>query len=753
MPKPDRKIALIGLLPLFNMVDEAAAQSSPAPINGDSIAQLFGSRFGDGYSSVLLHELFGPLFPSAAGPSGATVFSSLVGYFNVFVLGVGGLLFLYNVFAGVLQTAHEGRILGRRWSSLWAPLRVLFAATLLVPAPGLGGYNAIQGAVAWLVKGSTAMASEVWSFGAAQILTGNLPVTGAAPRFDGDIFKSVYRNQLCARIANYQLEAAGSAKRVSFDSVPSSISNGYVSAIEGKQSNICGAYAIPKLPNYVARFENGAAAAVATEFRSLHFDVLRFLVESANEIIDSQWSSAIENSGELPNVSGDIARTIDGAGEMLEKGNRRILDNLLGADSSGGAARAAIADFISGGSCDSVVGGSVCYGEGWIGAGNWFMVIARLNSEILGLVRASISADESEYIGREINRLNRKVALAADSPGWFGRKFPRRRCGQVHARRGSASNLEFSERRIGTRPPRGWRRAVFGSQPARCKMRSRKYAPDCSRRFGGRTSREASKQLSKHFRRRIGAADPIAGLVSMGNWYLDVAGSLLLGRFATSLVAGSGASSTAILIAAPLAAIGASQSFILPMLPFLFWILAVAGYFLLVAESVIASTLWAFAHLRMDGEGISGDAGRGGWMLLLGLVLTPTLMVFGFFAGMAIFRIVSGLLDAGMFYAMSALVNASPIVGIFGLVAAGILIVVSYVVIIERSFSLVTEFPGRVLRWIGSESRISDGADLSRMNAGAASAASSIGSSAPRVGAILAGGGSMARRGLSKLMR
>ena len=140
-------------------------------------------------------------------------------------------------------------------------------------------------------------------------------------------------------------------------------------------------------------------------------------------------------------------------------------------------------------------------------------------------------------------------------------------------------------------------------------------------------------------------------------------------------------------------------------------------------------------------------------MLLLGLVLTPTLMIFGFFAGMAIFRIASGLLDAGMFYAMSALLNASPIIGIFGLVAAGILIVGSYVVIIEQSFSLVTDFPGRVLRWIGSESRISDGGGQSRMNAGAAGAAATIGSLAPRAGAILAGGGTMARRGLSRLMR
>ena len=752
MPKPGPGLVWIGILTPIGIVGEAAAQSAPAPVDSGTISGFFGRPFGDGYSSVLLHELFGPLFPSAAGPSGATVFSSIVGYFNVFVLGIGGLLFLYNVFAGVLQTAHEGKILGRRWSSLWAPLRVLLAAALLMPMPGMGGYNAIQGAAAWLVRGSTAMASEIWSFGATQILSGNLPVTGTTPRFDGDIFKSVYRNQLCARIANYQLEAAGSDKRVSFENISSNDADEYISAIEGKQSGVCGSYAIPKLPSYVSRFENGAADAVASQFQSLHYGVLQFLVESANEIIDAQWSAALENSGDLPEVSGDVAGAVDGASELLEGGSRRILDSLLGADSSGGAARAAIVDFISGRSCDTVVGGPVCYGEGWIGAGNWFMIVARLNSEILGLVRASVSAQESDYIAREINRLNRSVVVAADSPGWLGRNFLAV----------DADKYMHVEEAL-----RIWNALNDGLERASARLAAGGF------RLTARTMRDAlpderSGLLAKIWRANFAvgleavieslspsnwSGDPIAGIVSMGNWYLDVAGSLLLGGFATSLVAGSGASSTAILIAAPLAAIGASQSFILPMLPFLFWVLAVAGYFLLVAESVVASTLWAFAHLRMDGEGISGDAGRGGWMLLLGLVLTPTLMIFGFFAGMAIFRIASGLLDAGMFYAMSALMNASPIVGIFGLVAAGILIVVAYVVVIERSFSLVTEFPGRVLRWIGSEPGIADGSAQARMNAAAAGAASSIGSLAPRAGAVLAGGGSAARRGLFKLMR
>jgi len=90
-------------------------------------------------------------------------------------------------------------------------------------------------------------------------------------------------------------------------------------------------------------------------------------------------------------------------------------------------------------------------------------------------------------------------------------------------------------------------------------------------------------------------------------------------------------------------------------------------------------------------------------------LLTPPLMVAGFLVGMILFRVVSGLLDIGMYYAMSALVNASPVVGIFGLIAAGALQVIASLAVIERSFVLVSEFPDRVLRWIGGQVDLTTG--------------------------------------------
>ena len=106
---------------------------------------------------------------------------------------------------------------------------------------------------------------------------------------------------------------------------------------------------------------------------------------------------------------------------------------------------------------------------------------------------------------------------------------------------------------------------------------------------------------------------------------------------------------------------------------------------------------------------------------------------------MVVFRVVAGLLDIGMHYAMTGLASASPIVGIFGLIATGILVVIAYIVIIERSFSLIADFPDRILKWIGATSGVGDGGGERMFRGAASSASSAIGSAARQIGRMVPG--------------
>ena len=178
------------------------------------------------------------------------------------------------------------------------------------------------------------------------------------------------------------------------------------------------------------------------------------------------------------------------------------------------------------------------------------------------------------------------------------------------------------------------------------------------------------------------------------------------------------------------------------------WVVGVTGYFLLVVEAIIGASLWAFAHLRMDGEGISGNAVNG-WTLLLSLLLTPVLMVFGFIVGMAIFRVTSTLLMSGLlptFYSATAGTNMMTMLMLIPvmMLALGVM----QLLLIERSFSMITELPNRVLSWIGGKADLMDqhAADRARVGMIATTAASgTIG------GAAAKAVGSRVQRGWSRL--
>jgi hypothetical protein len=168
-------------LGLLLLASTAAAQTQlpPAPGAPGSIGDWLASD-GDPRSVGYLNQLFGPLFAFDGGAT-ETVFSRVIGIFNLVVLGVGGLIFTYNIVVGVLQTAHEGQVLGRRWSSLWAPLRIVFASALLIPLPNGGGYNSLQYVIGYLVKGSTSAANAIWGEVTDSILVQSVPVAGATP--------------------------------------------------------------------------------------------------------------------------------------------------------------------------------------------------------------------------------------------------------------------------------------------------------------------------------------------------------------------------------------------------------------------------------------------------------------------------------------------------------------------------------------------------------------------------------------------
>ena len=763
----------LGLLTLVSIFSAgmASAQSLPTPAE---TAELFGTEYGDSFSSIYLNQLFGALFPPAFGTSHTTIFSAIIGYFNVIMLVVGGMVFFWNVTVGVLQSAHEGKMLGQRWSSLWAPIRIIFAVGMMVPVPGLGGYNLAQNGIAYVVRGSTNIASSVWQTAATLIINNKVTLTSAPARIDPSVVKTMYDNVACSIITDYRYAAAAGSgaapKRVVFQQYtpPSGFfaslgfgsqtspytktqisylydPNGGVLSDEG----ICGSYTTPEIPVYLQKAISAAgedfsiadgsnAASLVAAFADAHIGSMNTLYGELNSRLAAQGYSSdiLDKSAALPNITDAIVGSMTAATDVLGDGMETVMQIASGSSSGISTGQSSVSVPLEGdlirsrllarisGSCSNGAGDdtttTTCYGEGWIGAGSWYMVMARLNNELASLLSAHSTAEGPDLTGN-----------AYIVPGFLG----------------GVSNSAREERdELRARVDKTFSDSTAGLASLGFSM-STQDLQDLNAATDGNSTLDKVSNLGPSFYTAINSwidftspsnfgNDPMIGLSAIGRMMISLTGlmfgtALLAGASVTVLGTGvtlpTGIAAVLVPLAMLLLGAGGTLAFVLPMAPFIMWVLAVTGYFLLIFEAVVAVNLWALGHLRMDGEGVSGEAGRKGWLMMLALLMTPVLMVFGFIIGMTIFRVSSSLMDAGIHQSLSGILSQGTILNIAAAVIYTVTTAVVYIILLERSFSLVSEFPARVLRWIDSSVELGNHGDKAKWAVAAGAGATAKG--------------------------
>jgi conjugal transfer/type IV secretion protein DotA/TraY len=91
--------------------------------------------------------------------------------------------------------------------------------------------------------------------------------------------------------------------------------------------------------------------------------------------------------------------------------------------------------------------------------------------------------------------------------------------------------------------------------------------------------------------------------------------------------------------------IGFVMFYIIPFLPFIYFFFAVGSWIKTIFEAMVGVPLWAMAHLRIDGQGLPGDAAMGGYFLLLEIFLRPILIIFGMLGGIILFTAQASILN------------------------------------------------------------------------------------------------------------
>lgn len=78
--------------------------------------------------------------------------------------------------------------------------------------------------------------------------------------------------------------------------------------------------------------------------------------------------------------------------------------------------------------------------------------------------------------------------------------------------------------------------------------------------------------------------------------------------------------------------------YVLPFMPFIYFMFAVSGWVKSIFEAIVAMPLWALAHIvRIDGPGLPGPAASNGYFLILEIFLRPILILTGLLASISLF--------------------------------------------------------------------------------------------------------------------
>ena len=127
------------------------------------------------YSVIFLGNIFG-IVDGVLHGNGSQILGSMFAVFNSAVLALGGIFIMYTLMVSTMNTAHEGQMMGQKWSSMWIPIRSTVGMTLLIPKAS--GYCMMQIFVMWIVVQGVGAADKVWDAALSYLNRGGVIIQG-----------------------------------------------------------------------------------------------------------------------------------------------------------------------------------------------------------------------------------------------------------------------------------------------------------------------------------------------------------------------------------------------------------------------------------------------------------------------------------------------------------------------------------------------------------------------------------------------
>lgn len=633
-------------------------------------------------------------------------YSPIFAVFSMALLHVAGILVAYTLLAGTASTAHDGEMLGKKWSSMWLPIRLAIGSAALMPT--MQGFSIGQAIVIWMLSQGVGLADNIWSAYATNMLKtpsyisadNNQQVREAAQRmlinagcveiYNREQRKNVSQDKYASSGGNWQ-----SAVAMSYTANDGAIVGwNYGIADDGgffnstSKQKMCGSVFID-----MSASKDAVADAVASGSSSNLIDASAIYnavqpkqIEATKQMIKDINAYAKELIANQPYPSLNIKSSdVNDKLETLVKNYQATVH---------AASKEAYASAVNQEAVQNTIDKGFAYiGTYWL---QFTKAAATINSiennvAVNGTIpfAASMKQDSSDgfmsdsifstgtgssSVGKQVNDLamivkgadsyNEYAAAAMDNDNFFTKTF-------------------------------AWAAKTIFSKD----MTS--VDPQTMLTHIGMTAEN------------IG----VGGGIAVGS--ANLAASIpFLGNAVTSTAAMFGMMFSGLVVA--FMACGAWLHVYLPMMPYLAWLSVYGSIITMGIEAMCCVQVWLVTHLAPDADDFVGKQGQG-YMMVFNLFLTPAFNVIGLISSHVVSNEVYGLLN-DTFYIAAAGVPGGGIHGMVSNVALMIIYVATATAITQTSVSMITEIPRIAMTWIGGTGgaimQNMFNAEMSKSNAG-----------------------------------
>lgn len=708
----------------------------------DLAIRILGHVFG-------VEELFGGGKGSAAFH---TALHALFQFYSVGLLVVAVLIIIYFIFAILAETAQTGTPFGKRFKHVWAPIRLVVAIGLLIP---MGyGLNAAQWITLYAAKFGSAFASNGWAeFNKVlgdpyKVLEDDQERLIAIPNSPEIQHLGTFMTMVRAcKIANEQGYARNSA--VSQRKIEAFLVKDPAEGNQGRgdfgQWNYTQALDFFQKGDIRIRFGQKSGTAYPTEkgyvkpwcgeivlqTTSLTEPGAVTMQKSYYSLIKTMWDSDFAGMNAVADAYVRCYMNISDYGPPSpDFCNDK--SNLVSSDF-----KVKVHEFLKK-EVDAYIEKSakeqvktetwkkdqeLLAGYGWAGAGVWYNKIAQINGAFVAGVdnipRPSLMPAVMEDVKQKRLQQNR----ALDPINMYNPKLADNR--EVYIM--SNEDLAFSQTM--NNMFQDWVREGIraDSLSAQSKLTGNAMIDAINLLFGTQGLFDMCKNADIH---------PLAQLANVGKGLVEhsiinfgFSAITGVGGIALSLFTHVGAGlSAASGFFVSIGMIGLVAGFILfyiiPFLPFLYFFFAVGEWIKGLFEAMVGVPLWALAHLRIDGEGLPGDAAMNGYYLIFEVFLRPMMIIFGLLASISIFAAMVKVLNEIFYLAVSNLSGFNPEtaancktpgtaggtdsskIEFFRGPVDEFFFTILYTIIVYMTgmscFKLIDQIPDNILRWMGT---------------------------------------------------